>query len=144
MFDMLFHYIALVSSTFYPLFSPNYWKELHFGTRGVYRPWREVVLEDSRSGRAMVIVGTHALIQDGVGFGSPGLVVIDEQHRFGVEQRRALRDAGGAADTLVMSATPIPRSPQLVVHTMWKRPFGPRMMQGSRMSLPPTIGFSGG
>ncbi|MCL7960617.1 MAG: ATP-dependent DNA helicase RecG [marine benthic group bacterium] len=77
---------------------------------------RQDVLEDARSGRASVIVGTHALIQDGVGFGSPGLVVIDEQHRFGVEQRRALRDAGGAADTLVMSATPIPRSLALAVY----------------------------
>jgi ATP-dependent DNA helicase RecG len=77
---------------------------------------RVAILEDSRSGRATVIVGTHALIQEGVEFGSPGLVVIDEQHRFGVEQRRALRDAGGAADTLVMSATPIPRSLALAVY----------------------------
>ncbi|NNK49806.1 MAG: DEAD/DEAH box helicase, partial [Gemmatimonadetes bacterium] len=77
---------------------------------------REDVLERARSGRAPVIVGTHALIQDGVAFGAPGLVVIDEQHRFGVEQRRALRDAGGAADTLVMSATPIPRSLALAVY----------------------------
>lgn len=77
---------------------------------------RTAVLADVRSGRAMVVVGTHALIQEGVGFSAPGLVVIDEQHRFGVEQRRALRDAGGAADTLVMSATPIPRSLALAVY----------------------------
>jgi ATP-dependent DNA helicase RecG len=77
---------------------------------------RDDILEAARSGRAPVIVGTHALIQDGVAFGAPGLVVIDEQHRFGVEQRRALRDAGGAADTLVMSATPIPRSLALAVY----------------------------
>ncbi len=77
---------------------------------------RAGVLEDARSGRASVVVGTHALIQEGVGFDAPGLVVIDEQHRFGVEQRRALRDAGGAADTLVMSATPIPRSLALAVY----------------------------
>ena len=77
---------------------------------------RAAVLEDSRAGRASIIVGTHALIQEGVEFGFAGLVVIDEQHRFGVEQRRALRDAGGAADTLVMSATPIPRSLALAVY----------------------------
>ena len=77
---------------------------------------RAAVLEDCRTGRASIIVGTHALIQEGVEFGFPGLVVIDEQHRFGVEQRRALRDAGGAADTLVMSATPIPRSLALAVY----------------------------
>ncbi|MDP2471753.1 MAG: ATP-dependent DNA helicase RecG [Candidatus Palauibacterales bacterium] len=77
---------------------------------------RSGVLEETREGRAPVVIGTHALIQEGVEFGSPGLVVIDEQHRFGVEQRRALRDAGGAADTLVMSATPIPRSLALAVY----------------------------
>ena len=77
---------------------------------------RAEVLEGARSGAAPIIVGTHALIQEGVTFGKPGLVVIDEQHRFGVEQRRALRDAGGTADTLVMSATPIPRSLALAVY----------------------------
>jgi ATP-dependent DNA helicase RecG len=77
---------------------------------------REALLEEIRTGRASVVVGTHALIQEGVDFGRPGLVVIDEQHRFGVEQRRALRDAGGAADTLVMSATPIPRSLALALY----------------------------
>jgi ATP-dependent DNA helicase RecG len=71
---------------------------------------RAKVLEAARTGDATVLVGTHALIQEGVEFGRPGITVIDEQHRFGVEQRRALRDASGAADTLVMSATPIPRS----------------------------------
>jgi ATP-dependent DNA helicase RecG len=69
-----------------------------------------------RAGEVSVVVGTHALIQEGVEFGRPGLVVIDEQHRFGVEQRRALRDAGGSADTLVMSATPIPRSLALTLY----------------------------
>jgi ATP-dependent DNA helicase RecG len=77
---------------------------------------RRAVLEAASAGEAPVIVGTHALIQEGVSFGRPGVVVIDEQHRFGVEQRRALRDAGGAADTLVMSATPIPRSLALAVY----------------------------
>jgi ATP-dependent DNA helicase RecG len=77
---------------------------------------RESVLEGARTGGASIIIGTHALIQEGVEFAAPGLVVIDEQHRFGVEQRRALRDAGGAADTLVMSATPIPRSLALAVY----------------------------
>jgi len=77
---------------------------------------REAVLAGARGGDASVIVGTHALIQEGVDFRHPGLVVIDEQHRFGVEQRRALRDAGGSADTLVMSATPIPRSLALAVY----------------------------
>jgi len=57
-----------------------------------------------------VIVGTHALIQEDVKFANLGLVVIDEQHRFGVRQREALISKGHAVDTLVMTATPIPRT----------------------------------
>ena len=68
------------------------------------------------AGDARLVVGTHALIQEGVDFASPGLVVIDEQHRFGVEQRRRLRETGEAPDALVMSATPIPRSLALVLY----------------------------
>lgn len=60
------------------------------------------------SGAAELVVGTHALIQEGVRFGELGLAVIDEEHRFGVEQRRQLLQ--GVPDVLVMSATPIPRS----------------------------------
>ena len=56
------------------------------------------------------MIGTHALIQEGVEFRNLGAVVIDEQHRFGVEQRAALRDksADAVPDVLVMTATPIP------------------------------------
>ncbi|MEM9401103.1 MAG: ATP-dependent DNA helicase RecG [Pseudomonadota bacterium] len=64
-------------------------------------------------GSAQVVVGTHALFQEGVSFDRLGLVVIDEQHRFGVHQRMALRDKGGEAGQphqLVMTATPIPRT----------------------------------
>lgn len=77
---------------------------------------REEVLEAVREGAARIVVGTHALIQEGVRFARLGLVVIDEQHRFGVEQRRLLRAAGTAADALVMSATPIPRSLALALY----------------------------
>ncbi len=61
-------------------------------------------------GSAAVAIGTHALIQDGVGFSKLGLVVIDEQHRFGVLQRHALASRGARPDVLVMTATPIPRT----------------------------------
>ncbi len=77
---------------------------------------REAVLADLESGAAAVIVGTHALIQEKVSFRAPGLIVIDEQHRFGVEQRRLLREAGERTDALVMSATPIPRSLALTLY----------------------------
>lgn len=63
-----------------------------------------------------VIIGTHALISAGVEFGSLGLAVIDEQHRFGVEQRSALSKKNSMAHTLVMSATPIPRSLALALY----------------------------
>lgn len=68
------------------------------------------------SGEAQIAVGTHALIQEGVEFARLGLAVVDEQHRFGVRQRLALAEAGGAADVLVMSATPIPRSLALTLY----------------------------
>ena len=70
-------------------------------------------------GRIDLMIGTHALIQDSVGFPSLGMVVIDEQHRFGVEQRAALRDKGAGEavpDVLVMTATPIPRTAAMTVY----------------------------
>ncbi len=70
-------------------------------------------LSDIRDGSAQIIIGTHALFQEGVEFDCLGLAVIDEQHRFGVEQRRSLRKknrAGEIPHQLVMTATPIPRT----------------------------------
>lgn len=66
-----------------------------------------------------IVIGTHALIQESVTFASLGVVVIDEQHRFGVEQRAALRDkgkGGGTPDVLVMTATPIPRTAAMTIY----------------------------
>lgn len=71
---------------------------------------RQTALHNIASGRANIIVGTHALIQDAVTFHKLGLVVIDEQHRFGVQQRRILREKGTDPDVLMMTATPIPRT----------------------------------
>jgi ATP-dependent DNA helicase RecG len=67
-------------------------------------------LERIRSGAAHIAIGTHALFQSGVAFRRLGLVVVDEQHRFGVHQRLALSEKGEAPDVLVMTATPIPRT----------------------------------
>ncbi|MGD8699012.1 MAG: ATP-dependent DNA helicase RecG [Gemmatimonadales bacterium] len=67
-------------------------------------------LERIRAGSAQLVIGTHALIQQDVEFQRLGLVIIDEQHRFGVRQRMQLRRSGVDPDVLVMSATPIPRS----------------------------------
>lgn len=75
---------------------------------------RQSTLEAMQSGAAQMIIGTHALFQQGVTFSKLALVIIDEQHRFGVHQRLALREKGGIADhyphQLVMTATPIPRT----------------------------------
>src|SRR5690606_6141706 len=62
------------------------------------------------SGEAHLVVGTHAILQESTSFHKLGLVVIDEQHRFGVEQRSALISKGDGPDVLLLSATPIPRS----------------------------------
>jgi ATP-dependent DNA helicase RecG len=67
-------------------------------------------------GTCDIAIGTQALIQEGIEFQRLGLAVIDEQHRFGVEQRAALRQKGVTPDVLVMTATPIPRSLALTLH----------------------------
>ena len=79
-------------------------------TKSVVKAERDEVLEGIRSGEAQVVIGTHALIQEKVEFSKLGLVVIDEQHRFGVMQRAKLKQKGPSPDVLVMTATPIPRS----------------------------------
>jgi len=71
---------------------------------------KEAVRARLAEGRSRLVVGTHALFQERVKFQRLGLVVIDEQHRFGVEQRAALVGKGAAPDVLLLTATPIPRS----------------------------------
>ncbi|MCG9040740.1 ATP-dependent DNA helicase RecG [Laribacter hongkongensis] len=71
---------------------------------------KQAAIEAMASGEAQLAIGTHALFQDGVSFARLGLVLIDEQHRFGVSQRLALTQKGGEPHQLTMSATPIPRT----------------------------------
>ncbi|MDO4575680.1 MAG: ATP-dependent DNA helicase RecG [Planctomycetia bacterium] len=77
---------------------------------GMKPAMRKETLEKIASGEAKIIIGTQALLQDDVKFANLGMVVIDEQHKFGVEQRAALRKSGTSPHYLVMTATPIPRS----------------------------------
>lgn len=77
---------------------------------------REKMIEEIKSGEVNIVVGTHALIQEDVEFKSIGLVITDEQHRFGVQQRTLLQEKGSMPDVLVMTATPIPRTMTLTVY----------------------------
>jgi ATP-dependent DNA helicase RecG len=81
---------------------------------------RSRVLEGMADGSLQVVIGTHALFQDDVAFRQLGLVVIDEQHRFGVHQRLALRDKGRTQKKvphqLIMTATPIPRTLSMTLY----------------------------
>ncbi|MCS7480214.1 ATP-dependent DNA helicase RecG [Umezawaea endophytica] len=88
-------------------------------TGSMSAPQRKKAMLEIVSGEAGIVVGTHALIQDKVTFADLGLVVVDEQHRFGVEQRDALRgraQEGASPHVLVMTATPIPRTVAMTVY----------------------------
>lgn len=77
---------------------------------------KQAVFEGLRNGSIQVVIGTHALIEDTIEFHNLGLVVTDEQHRFGVRQRTLLTEKGNNPDVLVMTATPIPRTLALILY----------------------------
>lgn len=77
---------------------------------------RREIEEKISSGQIDLIIGTHALFQESIEYQKLGLVVIDEQHRFGVEQRHSLKEKGDNPDLLIMTATPIPRSMAMLVY----------------------------
>tara|TARA_B100000959_G_C14983161_1_gene624396 strand:+ start:1099 stop:3225 length:2127 start_codon:yes stop_codon:yes gene_type:complete len=88
-------------------------------TSSVSLTQRKTMVEKLANGSIDIVVGTHALIQNEISFSSLGIVVIDEQHRFGVDQRAALREKqsdGMVPDVLVMTATPIPRTAAMTVY----------------------------
>ena len=77
---------------------------------------KDSIKESLKNGEIDLIIGTHALLSDNVYFKNLGLVITDEQHRFGVKQRATLEDKGNSPHVLVMSATPIPRTLALIIH----------------------------
>ena len=77
---------------------------------------RASLCDSDKEKRTQVVIGTHALISEGVNFYAPGIVITDEQHRFGVAQRATLSQKGEHSHVLVMSATPIPRSLALIMY----------------------------
>jgi ATP-dependent DNA helicase RecG len=94
--------------------APGYQVELLIS--GLKGQEKQGVLDRMRSGKAQFIVGTHALLEEPAGFARLGLVIVDEQHRFGVLQRKRLIEKGVAPDVLVMTATPIPRTLALTLY----------------------------
>jgi len=98
----------------------NYLKNFNLNIRvligGQNKRLRNEILEDIKEGRANIVIGTHALIEENVIFKNLSLIIIDEQHRFGVMQRAMLREKGIKADVLVMTATPIPRTLSLTLY----------------------------
>lgn len=92
------------------LFAPYPEYKIEFLSSSVKGKRRREILEQLEQGEVHLIVGTHAIIQKDVSFKHLGLVITDEQHRFGVNQRRMLREKGEFVDVLMMTATPIPRT----------------------------------
>ena len=90
--------------------------KIEFLSGSTSKKYREEILAGLESGDINVLIGTHAVIQDNVKFFKLGLVITDEQHRFGVNQRAALSDKGIRPDILVMTATPIPRTLALILY----------------------------
>lgn len=78
---------------------------------------KDLIYEDLKKGRIRIVIGTHALLVEGIQFENLGFIVIDEQHRFGVEQRKSLMNKGRFPHVLIMSATPIPRSLSMVLYS---------------------------
>lgn len=91
--------------------------EIEILTGGTSQKEKRRIKERIKSDEPILLIGTHALFQDDVEFGKLGLIVTDEQHRFGVEQRSKLINKGKKADCLVMTATPIPRTLALYLYS---------------------------
>ena len=83
---------------------------------GISKKKKEEILERLKNGDIDILIGTHAMIEENVEFKNLGLVVTDEQHRFGVKQRTKMAEKGQNPDILVMSATPIPRTLALILY----------------------------
>lgn len=85
-------------------------------TSSTTKKQKEKIVEKLKSGEINILIGTHSIIEDNIEFKNLGLVVTDEQHRFGVNQRMKLTNKGKIVDTLVMTATPIPRSLAIILY----------------------------
>ncbi|MBU0486279.1 MAG: ATP-dependent DNA helicase RecG, partial [Proteobacteria bacterium] len=99
---------------------------------GIPKDKKAEIKDEIRNGAVDVVIGTHALIQEDVRFKVLGLIVVDEQHKFGVNQRTILRDKGRNPDVLILTATPIPRTLALTVYGDLDITFIKQMPKGRR------------
>lgn len=90
--------------------------EVSLLTGSILKKEKNIIKEQLKSGKISLIIGTHALLEEDIEFSNLGLVITDEQHRFGVNQRKALVNKGNAVDVIYMSATPIPRTYALTIY----------------------------
>ncbi|MFP4020153.1 MAG: ATP-dependent DNA helicase RecG [Halanaerobium sp.] len=90
--------------------------EVKILTGSIKNSERKEIEKEIENGKCDLIIGTHALFQESINYNNPGLIVIDEQHRFGVEQRHSLKEKGDNPDLLIMTATPIPRSMAMLIY----------------------------
>jgi len=98
----------------------DYFKKLNINveiiTSSTTKKQKEKIIEKLKNNEIDILIGTHSIIEDNVEFYNLGLVVTDEQHRFGVKQRMKLSSKGNVVDTIVMTATPIPRSLAIILY----------------------------
>ena len=107
---------AILAEQHYRVLQPLFGSSACLLTGGMRKNERETVLDRLRNGSASVAVGTHALLEQDVHFHDLGLVITDEQHRFGVRQRADMERKGIRPDVIVMSATPIPRTLAMLMY----------------------------
>ncbi len=94
----------------------RYGEEISLLTSSVKGSEKKRIIEDIKTGKTKLLIATHAVIEDNVKFNRLGLVITDEQHRFGVRQRQALTGKGKGVNVLVMTATPIPRTLAVILY----------------------------
>ena len=104
------HYISLSETL------KQFGMEIELLVGSLTKKQKEKVLERVKNKEIDILIGTHALIEDKVEFNNLGIVITDEQHRFGVRQRNKLSEKGINPDILVMTATPIPRTLALILY----------------------------
>lgn len=107
---------AMLAEQHYRLLNAFFGPEAAILTSGMKKSEQKAILDSIASGEVKYVAGTHSLLESSVNFNKLGIVITDEQHRFGVRQRAVLGSKAACPDTLIMSATPIPRTLSLILY----------------------------